>query len=1034
MAPVQQTFSVIPELPKALANGSDTANARSSKPPMTTKQAKKLYKAATKVPKLSKAEQRRQDLMEQDRIRREFEKERNQARAKTARDKKKEKEEKEKADKKRKGLPLKEVHPSQDTLARFIRPLKPPNKVEEDLKPPPSPSPPSPPHSAPDDESDDTLPIGDVPADDDDDRPVKRQKLEGPIPHGIDAAPCDQFPSASPEVEAQEEAAPDLPAVEVGKVEKASPVVRPSDRALDDLKTEDRIGKCNANESFSADDGLDDEDFSALFIDVTPNPEPGPVKAPELRQHQLLLEPRDPSKPSELDPRLEENVHRPANARDAIDSRDSVGSIPQLPEVKVPPCEAQKADKDTRDRPPTINAMGLAEPIVNLGTRGYASQSAPKSHASSCPSLDTGPEITHSNVAAIVGSNTKRPLSAGVSRQAPVTRRESPLIPQTTTQPLNTLPNATSANPTTTPKMAPPPLPPRVQSPRVESSGFAGSRPRFLPGAAPATSDAITSNHTPARDKTADEHMPPSSTQLFLFDNLDDLFPSPSQEVQEIFEKPRVAHNRTGTREQPYVPPRLNPSGPSPTVAKMRNSPVTPQLSTIRQSMRRPFPAARMVSSISPAKPKHMDVLRVPLQSHDQCSMNDGDFPFLSTQDFLMSSQDIRELEDDTSSPIKPSKPPGQIACNQPTRKTLSPKHDSSRAVINNTYSQSPRPGAVPHVQAPNLDRQMAMGVQAQLPHPFKAPMDSSSQASSLPDTPSLPRRNTRAPQSRFMHPRATPRSSANGMAPDEQRSSCSNPFRFKNPGNGTPWPSPGIQSAKTFSAAEPIEAAPSQTRETPPRPSPKPFFTSSGTRELTFLAIERSKRTAREDLHARRKANEELTKQEKSKRLKETTRKEPNVPTRESRPPSDHDIDDDDDYELDEILLASDLVKAPLSDRKAAPPTGNTAKRESNQTKSQYRKNPVAAMPAQNKTRGPDEKKPESAAQSKSKSLGSYEKMLELAARQRNGHDQGGKRIESMSEESDKENKEQDIPPASQGTDYGDATWDMTDLDLDFL
>ncbi|KAK7935002.1 hypothetical protein PG985_000497 [Apiospora marii] len=1031
MAPVQQTFSVIPELPKALANGSDTANARSSKPPMTTKQAKKLYKAATKVPKLSKAEQRRQDLMEQDRIRREFEKERNQARAKTARDKKKEKEEKEKADKKRKGLPLKEVHPSQDTLARFMRPLKPPKKVEEDPKPPPSPSPPSLPHSARDDESDDTSPIGDVLADDDDDRPVKRQKLEEPIEQAVDAVPCDQSPSASPKGEAQEEAAPELPAVEVETAEEELPLAQSSDRAPDDMKTEDQIGKCNASESFSADDGLDDEDFSALFIDVAPNPEPGPVKAPELRQNQLLPEPRDPSEPPELAPRLEKHVHPPATTRDAIDSCDSIGSRTQLPKVDVPPRETQKADKDARDRPPAIGSVGLAEPTV-LGPRDFVSWIASRSHTSSCPSMDSGSKTAHSNLAADMGSATKRPLSAGVSsRQAPVARRESPPVPQTTRQPLNTS-NAKSANLTTTPKMAPPPLPPRLQSSRFESSGLAGSRPRFSPGAA---TDVMTNNYTPGQDKPANEHMPPSSTQLFLFDNLDDLFPSPSQEVQEIFEKPRVARNRTETRQQPYPPPRLHPSA---TVAKMRNSPVTPQLSSIRQPMRRPFPAGRMVSSISPAKPKHIDVLRAPLQSHGQCSVSDEDFPFLSTQDFFMSSQDIRELEDDTSSPIKPSNPPGQIDCRQPTSKTLSPKHNGSRTAIKNPDSQATGSEVVPHVQTPDLDRQAATGVQAQLPHPFKAPMDPSSQASSLPDTPSLPRRNIRAPQSRFMHPRATPRSSANGVAPDEQRSSCSNPFRFfKTAGNGTPRPSPGFQSAKTVAVAEPIEAAPSQPRETPPRPSPKPFFTSSGTRELTFLAIERSKRTAREDLHARRKADEELAKQEKSKRPRETTHNEPKVPTREIRPPSDHDIiddDDDDDYELDEILLASDLVKDPVSNRNTEPLANNAAKRESNQTKSQHRKNPVAAMPAQNKARGPDEKKPESAVQSKPKSLSSYEKMLELAARQRNGPDQGGKRIEPMSEESNKENREQDIPPTSQGTDYGDATWDMTDLDLDFL
>lgn len=77
MAPKQKTFELIPDLP-GLAQAqqqrpADAAAAVQSKPPMTTKQAKKLYRQKGKGPKLSKAEQRRIDLMEQDRIRKEFE-------------------------------------------------------------------------------------------------------------------------------------------------------------------------------------------------------------------------------------------------------------------------------------------------------------------------------------------------------------------------------------------------------------------------------------------------------------------------------------------------------------------------------------------------------------------------------------------------------------------------------------------------------------------------------------------------------------------------------------------------------------------------------------------------------------------------------------------------------------------------------------------------------------------------------------------------------------------------------------------------
>lgn len=134
MAPKQKTFELIPTT-IGLQGLGQHQSAPMSKPPMTTKQAKKAYRKANKGPKLSKAEQRRIELMEQDRIRKEFEKERNQARARTARERKKAKQNKEKEDKKRKGLPLVDVHPSQDTISRFVRaPKTLPNPVLEATK------------------------------------------------------------------------------------------------------------------------------------------------------------------------------------------------------------------------------------------------------------------------------------------------------------------------------------------------------------------------------------------------------------------------------------------------------------------------------------------------------------------------------------------------------------------------------------------------------------------------------------------------------------------------------------------------------------------------------------------------------------------------------------------------------------------------------------------------------------------------------------------------------------------------------------
>ncbi|KAK6217987.1 hypothetical protein LQW54_003045 [Pestalotiopsis sp. IQ-011] len=276
MAPVQQTFSLIPELPSAL-HGGEQEQGRVSRPPMTTKQAKKAYKAKNKGPKLSKAEQRRQDLMEQDRIRREFEKERNQARAKAARDKRKEKEDREKAEKKRKGVPLVEVHPSQDTLARFLRrPITPvvgqkpgpdlgglsarqnhsPRNNEEKTGPPVV--------SSEEDDSDTTLPAEDEP-----ERPKKRPRVgSSPRPLStIENAPHDMFNESTTKLNVNRDTSPvkakppqNSPAA-VGK----EPVSTAASLDPDDPIVEDMVNRQILTESFSADDGLfDDLDFEAL--------------------------------------------------------------------------------------------------------------------------------------------------------------------------------------------------------------------------------------------------------------------------------------------------------------------------------------------------------------------------------------------------------------------------------------------------------------------------------------------------------------------------------------------------------------------------------------------------------------------------------------------------------------------------------------------------------------------------------------------------------------------------------------------------
>lgn len=110
----QRTFELVP---------TTLVKQNAAKPPMTSKAAKKAYQQAQKGPRISKAEQRRRDAEEYERIRKENEKERNAAKAKAARDKKAAKALAEKEGRKKLGLPepSRFVRASQPTISKFVR-------------------------------------------------------------------------------------------------------------------------------------------------------------------------------------------------------------------------------------------------------------------------------------------------------------------------------------------------------------------------------------------------------------------------------------------------------------------------------------------------------------------------------------------------------------------------------------------------------------------------------------------------------------------------------------------------------------------------------------------------------------------------------------------------------------------------------------------------------------------------------------------------------------------------------------------------
>lgn len=105
-------------------------------PAMTSKEAQKRWREKNKQPRMSRAEQFRLEWEEQARIKAEFEKEKAANRARLLREKKKEKEQRILDEKRKKGLPLVDVRPSQSTISWFVRPGPPAKRKHDETREP----------------------------------------------------------------------------------------------------------------------------------------------------------------------------------------------------------------------------------------------------------------------------------------------------------------------------------------------------------------------------------------------------------------------------------------------------------------------------------------------------------------------------------------------------------------------------------------------------------------------------------------------------------------------------------------------------------------------------------------------------------------------------------------------------------------------------------------------------------------------------------------------------------------------------------
>ncbi|KAI1259108.1 hypothetical protein F5Y18DRAFT_318025 [Xylariaceae sp. FL1019] len=562
MPPVQNTFSVIPDLPPAI-NG----HAASGGPqphmgkPMTTKQVKKAYQKANKGPKLSKAEQRRQELFEQDRIRKEFEKERSQARARAARDKKKDKEERERADKKKKGLPLVNVRPSQDTIAWFVR-AKPKRQAQDE---------------------------GDTRSGSKDDQP------------GLDEGERNEDNTQSQ----QSQQSLDLEAHC-----SAPPNKKPR---LDTLNKENSPPVDVARDGPAASPVRDIEGAVGLTK---------PSSSVPLLSNELPIVRVEPAK--------DEPPAPTANGTDpVIADFEPVSAVDDLEEHKAFTGQQKALSKSESfssvdfDEQSVLEELAQAESV--LEKLQYEGQRKPedRQHASppTAPPPRKPPE-EHVSPARLgirhLSTNSNSPAPSMMPPPVPSSRAfRHPKTPMGPPAPKFRPCQSVSTDRHTRPQF--------VKSPFSHTK----SAPAFLP------------RHAAISDQFEEGNLP-SSTQLFMMNNLDDFLPSPSQEMREIFEEPKP----------PYPAKRDNRFPAQRDRSAMNLSVTSRQGGKYLKSSRfseRSCPTQNLKNDMKRPKVAAMTAMPPPRSNPSF----DFDTSFLSTQDVFLSSQDMKDIEDEQLSPVK---------------------------------------------------------------------------------------------------------------------------------------------------------------------------------------------------------------------------------------------------------------------------------------------------------------------------------------------------------------------------------------------
>ncbi|KAJ3571806.1 hypothetical protein NPX13_g5260 [Xylaria arbuscula] len=335
----------------------------------------------------------------------------------------------------------------------------------------------------------------------------------------------------------------------------------------------------------------------------------------------------------------EESAYNPPNS--------SSKRIPSQKQSQNPPAEPPPP------KPPENNTSLPSPPKIER-------MSCPDRKRGSQESLLSPQQVVSPNPLSSIVKTSHRDATVEQTGKAPVS---NPIVnppPSNVRRFQPVAPNSRSFQHPRTP-MAPPPGPPKFRSTKSTPSNQP-KPPQFLKPLLPSPRTPLGGSYRSrmTMPEQIQEDNPPPSTQLFILSHLDDFLPSPSQEVREIFEEPRRNYYKNGSNQAPSMSTstRHSASEPRPRVSQApatsynRNASATPMVNPVKsrphqqvaehpKSQRATFPRP-----IQPAQPNVADAF---------------DMPFFSTQDLLLSSQDVKDIEED------PPPPPPKAQAATPT-------------------------------------------------------------------------------------------------------------------------------------------------------------------------------------------------------------------------------------------------------------------------------------------------------------------------------------------------------------------------------